>query len=184
VEFVDERFGVETLKDILAELKKPGRDPRRRFEAVQFKDGVHRPEDLAVGMELQGIVTNVTDFGAFVDVGVHQDGLIHLSEISHRFVKNPASVLSVGQVVKVKVLALDLPGKRIGLSIKAMLQPPTPKPKPEQSLSERPPRREGGPKGRPPKSSRPEPARKEPRPEQVRHATLEDLLAKFGRGPR
>jgi uncharacterized protein len=183
--FVDEQFGVETVKDIIAELRKPGRDPRRRFEPIQFKEGVHKPDDLAVGMELQGIVTNVTDFGAFVDVGVHQDGLVHLSEISHRFVKNPSSVLSVGQVVKVKVLALDLPAKRIALSIKAMLQEPAAKPKPEKVVrAERPPKREGGAKGRPSSPSRPEPARKEPRPQPVRHSTLEDLISKFGKGPR
>ncbi len=182
--FVDDRFGVETLKDILAELGKPGRDPRRRFEPVQFKEGVHKPDDLAVGMELQGIVTNVTDFGAFVDVGVHQDGLVHLSEISHRFVKNPSSVLSVGQVVKVKVLALDLPAKRIALSIKAALEPPPAKPRPEKPRSERPPRKEGAPRRPSGPPSRPEPARKEQRPPQVRHATLEDLISKFGKGPR
>ena len=119
--FIDERFGLETVRDIIAELKKPGRDPRQRFEAVMFREGVHKPADLEVGMELQGIVTNVTDFGAFVDVGVHQDGLVHLSEISHHYVKNPADALSVGQSVQVKVLAVDLKSKRIGLSIKALL---------------------------------------------------------------
>ena len=119
--FVDEQSGLETVKDIIAELKKPGRDPRQRFEAVIFREGVHKPADLEVGMELQGIVTNVTDFGAFVDVGVHQDGLVHLSEISHQYVKNPADALSVGQAVRVKVLAVDLKSKRIGLSIKALL---------------------------------------------------------------
>ncbi|MDR3669551.1 MAG: helix-hairpin-helix domain-containing protein, partial [Holophaga sp.] len=118
---IDEHSGLETVKDIIAELKKPGRDPRQRFEAVIFREGVHKPADLEVGMELQGIVTNVTDFGAFVDVGVHQDGLVHLSEISHQYVKNPADALSVGQSVHVKVLAVDLKSKRIGLSIKALL---------------------------------------------------------------
>jgi len=182
--FVDEQFGVETVKDILSELRKPGRDPRRRFEAIQFKEGVHKPDDLSVGMELQGIVTNVTDFGAFVDVGVHQDGLVHLSEISHRFVKNPSSVLSVGQVVKVKVLALDLAAKRIALSIKAMLQPPPVKPKPEKTRSERPPRREGAPGGKRPAPAKTEAKPKEARPQTVRHATLDDLISKFGKGPR
>jgi len=119
--FTDDRAGVLTVKDIIAELKKPGRDPRERFEAVIFREGVNKPGDLEVGMELQGIVTNVTDFGAFVDVGVHQDGLVHLSEISHQYVKNPADALSVGQAVRVKVLAVDLKSKRIGLSIKALL---------------------------------------------------------------
>lgn len=120
----DDRFGVETVSDIIAELRKPGRDPRQKFEVVQFKEGVNKPSDLEIGMELQGIVTNVTDFGAFVDIGVHQDGLVHLSEISHTFVKNPAQALTVGQVVKVKVMSVDLQAKRIGLSIKALQVPP------------------------------------------------------------
>jgi len=119
--FVDAQSGLETVRDIIAELKKPGRDPRERFEAVVFREGVHKPSDLEIGMELQGIVTNVTDFGAFVDIGVHQDGLVHLSEISHQYVKNPADALNVGQSVRVKVLAVDLKSKRIGLSIKALL---------------------------------------------------------------
>jgi uncharacterized protein len=122
--FVDETFGVETIKDLIAELKKPGRDPRQKFEPMQFREGVNKPSDLEIGMELQGIVTNVTDFGAFVDVGVHQDGLVHLSEISHQYIKNPADALQVGQVVKVKVVALDPAAKRIALSIKALLAAP------------------------------------------------------------
>jgi uncharacterized protein len=181
--FVDERFGVETVKDILAELKKPGRDPRQQFEAVQFREGVNKPEDLEVGMELQGIVTNVTDFGAFVDVGVHQDGLVHLSEISHQFVKKASDKLSVGQVVKVKVLALDLPAKRIALSIKALLpapahahhpRPPRPEsrgPRPEGQGRPQGPRPAGGPReARPerqgqPRGLRPEGPAGEPRPQ-------------------
>jgi uncharacterized protein len=170
--FVDERFGVETVNDILAELKKPGRDPRRAFEAVQFKEGVHKPSDLEIGMELQGIVTNVTDFGAFVDVGVHQDGLVHLSEISHTFVKNPSEALSVGQTVRVKVLAVDLAAKRIGLSIKALL--PGPAPRPQAHGDSRP----GGPRsGRPasrsegnrshPEGNRPRPEGNRPRPDKA-----------------
>jgi len=140
--FVDERFGVETVRDIIAELKKPGRDPRQRFEAVQFMEGVNKPSDLAVGMELQGIVTNVTEFGAFVDIGVHQDGLVHLSEISHTFVKSASEALAVGQSVKVKVLTVDLQAKRIGLSIKALQAPPAGQraegPRPERHHPPRP----------------------------------------------
>ncbi|HEY3270100.1 MAG TPA: Tex family protein [Geothrix sp.] len=177
--FVDERFGVETVKDILAELKKPGRDPRHQFEAVQFREGVNKPSDLEVGMELQGIVTNVTDFGAFVDVGVHQDGLVHLSEIAHRYVKNPADALSVGQAVKVKVLAVDLEAKRIALSIKAMLAAPEgadrpqphhrrPQGRPEgnrpRPQGPRPPRPQSGPQAGPLTSARPQGPRP-PRPE-------------------
>ncbi len=159
-QFVDDRFGVETVKDIIAELKKPGRDPRQRFEAVQFMDGVNKPSDLEPGMELQGIVTNVTEFGAFVDIGVHQDGLVHLSEISHTFVKSPSDVLSVGQPVKVKVLTVDLQAKRIGLSIKALQAAPAGhrpdghrperhhhRPHPERPRSEGQPRPAGRPEG-------------------------------------
>jgi len=157
--FVDAQSGLETVKDIIAELKKPGRDPRQRFEAVIFREGVHKPADLEIGMELQGVVTNVTDFGAFVDIGVHQDGLVHLSEISHQYVKNPADALNVGQSVRVKVLAVDLKSKRIGLSIKALLPGAGPAartdgPRPEGPRPERRPRGE-----RPrPKEARPQPA--------------------------
>jgi uncharacterized protein len=175
---VDEKFGVETVKDILAELKKPGRDPRHRFEIVQFREGVNKPSDLEVGMELQGIVTNVTDFGAFVDVGVHQDGLVHLSEIAHRYVKNPADALSVGQAVKVKVLAVDLEAKRIALSIKALLAAPEgagrPQPSHRRPQGARPPRPEGS---RPPRPEGTRPPRPEgarpPRPEGARPARPE-----------
>ena len=124
-----------------------------------FREGVHKPADLEVGMELQGIVTNVTDFGAFVDVGVHQDGLVHLSEISHHYVKNPADALSVGQSVRVKVLAVDLKSKRIGLSIKALL------PGGGRSPGRRAPRRTGpGPGPRGPAQARGEAAQGQPRP--------------------
>jgi uncharacterized protein len=159
--FVDDQFGVETVKDILAELKKPGRDPRHRFEAVQFREGVNKPSDLEVGMELQGIVTNVTDFGAFVDVGVHQDGLVHLSEIAHRYVKNPADALSVGQAVKVKVLAVDLEAKRIALSIKALLAAPEGADKPQQHHR----RPQGRPEGNQPRTGAPRPPRPQSGPQ-------------------
>jgi uncharacterized protein len=155
--FINEQFGLETVRDIIAELKKPGRDPRQRFEAVTFREGVHKPADLEVGMELQGVVTNVTDFGAFVDVGVHQDGLVHLSEISHSYVKNPADALSVGQSVRVKVLAVDLKSKRIGLSIKALL-PGAPAPRPSGPRPERRPRPDRPrPEARPDAEARPRP---------------------------
>ncbi|HJW08053.1 MAG TPA: Tex family protein, partial [Holophagaceae bacterium] len=146
---IDDRFGVETVQDILKELKKPGRDPRQAFEVVAFREGVNKPEDLEIGMELQGVVTNVTAFGAFVDVGVHQDGLVHLSEIAHRYLKEPSEALSVGQTVKVKVLSVDLASKRIGLSIKALLPAPAgagqghrrPEHRPEQRSEKRPEKR-------------------------------------------
>ncbi|WP_420239976.1 Tex family protein [Telmatobacter bradus] len=116
--------GSYTLNDIMAELRKPGRDPRDTFVAPSFKEGVKEIRDVEVGMVLEGVVTNVTRFGAFVDVGVHQDGLVHISELSNKFIKDPSDAVKTGQIVKVKVTAVDAKNKRIGLSIKA-LQPPT-----------------------------------------------------------
>lgn len=111
--------GIPTLNDIMAELAKPGRDPRKRFEGFAFQEGVGKVEDLKPGMKLPGIVTNVTAFGAFVDVGVHQDGLVHVSQLADRFVKDPAEVVKVHQKVMVTVVEVDLPRKRIALSMKA-----------------------------------------------------------------
>ncbi|RQW89278.1 MAG: RNA-binding transcriptional accessory protein [Geobacter sp.] len=116
--YVTEFVGLPTLRDILDELKKPGRDPRREFQATVFRDEIREITDLKEDMVLQGVVTNVTAFGAFVDVGVHQDGLVHVSHLADRFIKNPNDAVSVGQVVKVKVLAVDLERKRISLSIR------------------------------------------------------------------
>ncbi|HVX67266.1 MAG TPA: Tex family protein [Bryobacteraceae bacterium] len=120
--------GVYTLNDILEELRKPGRDPREKFVAPSFKDDVREISDLAPGMVLEGMVTNVTKFGAFVDVGVHQDGLVHVSELSNRYVQDPSEVVKAGQIVKVQVLSADARTKRIALSMKA-LQGPAPGPK-------------------------------------------------------
>ena len=117
-EFVDERFGEPTVRDILAELEKPGRDPRPEFRSAQFRDGVEKVADLEPGMLLEGVVTNVTNFGAFVDVGVHQDGLVHISALAERFVKDPREVVKAGDVVKVKVVSVDLQRQRIGLSMR------------------------------------------------------------------
>ena len=116
--YVTERAGLPTLRDILAELAQPGPDPRRQFEAFAFAAGVATLEDLRVGMRLPGIVTNVTAFGAFVDIGVHQDGLVHISHLADRFVNNPHEVVKVAQPVTVTVLSIDLPRKRVGLSMK------------------------------------------------------------------
>ncbi len=123
--------GLPTLKDILAELSKPGRDPRQQFEAFSFAEGVEKMEDLQPGQKLPGIVTNVTAFGAFVDIGVHQDGLVHISQMSDDFVKNPSEVLKVGQRVQATVLEIDMPRKRIALSLKTKvdLTPRDPRPK-------------------------------------------------------
>ena len=116
--FADERFGAITVKDILAELEKPGRDPRPHFQVARFNDGVSDLKDLQPGMLLEGTVSNVAPFGAFVDLGVHQDGLIHVSQLSHKFVNDAREVVKTGQVVKVKVLEVDLTRKRISLTMK------------------------------------------------------------------
>ena len=110
--------GVYTLNDILEELRKPGRDPRERFVAPAFKESVREIGDLQPGMTLEGVVTNVTKFGAFVDVGVHQDGLVHVSELADRYIKEPSDLVKVGQLVKVHVLSADAKTKRIALSMK------------------------------------------------------------------
>ncbi len=117
-DFVDDRFGLPTVVDILAELAKPGRDPRSEFRAVQFSELVQKIEDVNAGMVLEGSITNVTHFGAFVDIGVHQDALIHISQLSNEFVKDPNEVVSVGDVVKVKILEVDVARKRISASRK------------------------------------------------------------------
>ncbi|MGV9248340.1 Tex family protein [Streptomyces sp. NPDC003710] len=117
-EFVDETFGLPTVTDILKELEKPGRDPRPAFRTATFKEGVEKISDLSSGMVLEGVVTNVAAFGAFVDVGVHQDGLVHVSAMSKTFVKDPRDVVKPGDIVKVKVLDVDIPRKRISLTLR------------------------------------------------------------------
>ncbi|MFD6952916.1 RNA-binding transcriptional accessory protein [Nocardiopsis sp. TSRI0078] len=117
-EFVDDTFGLPTVNDILAELDKPGRDPRPAFTTATFREGVEKLEDLEQGMILEGVVTNVAAFGAFVDVGVHQDGLVHVSALSHKFVEDPRDVVKPGDIVKVKVQDVDIPRKRISLTMR------------------------------------------------------------------
>ena len=144
--YVSDDVGLPTLKDILVELRKPGRDPRAAFEAVAFRDDVTEPKDLREGMELDGVVTNIVAFGAFVDVGVHQDGLVHVSQLADRYVTDPNHVVTVGQRVKVRVMAIDLPRNRIALTMKsatADTRPqggrPAPKaPKPEAFIVPKP----------------------------------------------
>jgi uncharacterized protein len=116
--YVTDKIGEPTLKDIISELEKPGRDPRAEFKYATFREGIKEIRDLEVGMELEGIVTNVANFGAFVDVGVHQDGLVHISQLADYFVKDPKQVVKVGQVVKVRVLEVNEKLKRIGLSMR------------------------------------------------------------------
>jgi uncharacterized protein len=127
----DARFGVPTVKDILAELEKPGRDPRPQFKTATFKDGIHELRDLAPGMLLEGVVTNVANFGAFVDIGVHQDGLVHVSQLADRFVKDPRDVVKAGDIVKVRVVEVDLKRRRIALTMKLQETP-------DKSVSRRP----------------------------------------------
>ncbi len=117
-QFVDSKFGLPTIRDIIAELSKPGRDPRSEFKVAHFDESVNSMEDLAIGMVLEGVITNVTHFGAFIDLGVHQDGLIHISQLANTFVKDPNEIVSVGDVVKVKVLEVDMDRKRIAVTRK------------------------------------------------------------------
>ena len=114
--------GAPTLRDILTELERPGRDPREEVEVFEFDKNIHTLNDLIVGMELPGIVTNITNFGVFVDIGVHQDGLVHISQLSDRFVTDPTQVIRLHQHVRVRVVEVDMHRKRIGLSMKNIKQ--------------------------------------------------------------
>ena len=119
-EFVDEKVGLPTLHDIIQELARPGRDPRQQFEMFEFDKNVHSINDLRKGMRLPGIVTNITNFGAFVDIGVHQDGLVHVSQMADRYVKDPNDVVKLNQKVMVEVTDIDIQRKRIQLTMKGM----------------------------------------------------------------
>ncbi len=132
-DFADPQFGVPTVKDILAELDKPNRDPRPEFKTAAFTDGVQELRDLVPGMKLEGVVTNVANFGAFVDIGVHQDGLVHVSQLADRFVKDPREVVKAGDIVKVRVVSVDLERKRIALTMKSGEVPAAQSPAPTQS---------------------------------------------------
>ena len=144
-QFVGDGFGLPTVKDIIAELEKPGRDPRPSFVTASFKEGVSEISDLKRGMKLEGTVTNVAAFGAFVDIGVHQDWLVHVSEIADHFVKDPAEVVKAGQVVSVRVLDIDARRKRISLSMKTVADPSRAAAKPLPAAnSAAPPARKGG----------------------------------------
>ena len=143
--FTDETFGLPTVTDILQELDKPGRDPRPEFKTAEFQEGVEDLKDLQPGMILEGVVTNVTNFGAFVDIGVHQDGLVHISALSEKFIKDPREAVKAGDVVKVKVMEVDIPRKRVGLS---MRMSDTPGEKVDGARGSRPgsgPRQQGAP---------------------------------------
>jgi uncharacterized protein len=159
--YMTDTIGEPTLRDILTELQKPGRDPRAEFRYATFREGINEIKDLQPGMELEGVVTNVTNFGAFVDIGVHQDGLVHVSQVSDRYVDDPKKVVRVGQIVKVRVLEVNEQLKRISLTMKS-------------------------PAGSHPKKDRPRHGKKKPqqkhRPEPEHpHYTLDDLKAKFNK---
>ena len=126
--YVTATVGLPTLQDILAELAKPGRDPREKFEPFSFTEGIEKIEDLRPGMQLPGVVTNVTAFGAFVDIGVHQDGLVHKSQMADHYVKDPADFIKVNKIVQVTVLDVDLTRGRISLSMKSNPRPTPPAP--------------------------------------------------------
>ena len=135
--FTDETFGLPTVTDILAELDKPGRDPRPEFKTARFQEGVENLKDLQPGMLLEGVVTNVTNFGAFVDVGVHQDGLVHISALADRFVQDPHTVVKAGDIVKVRVMEVDVPRARIALSMRLSDEPGESRPRQERDRDTR-----------------------------------------------
>ena len=176
------RRGEPTLRDILSELEKPGRDPRQEFEEVGFNPDVTEVSHLKEGMILNGVVTNVTNFGAFVDVGVHQDGLVHISELSHRFIKDPAEAVKVGDRVKVKVIKVELDRMRVGLSVKGATEPPKAEPgearrgpRPMEGAGQRPNqperrREEGGERRRDDGGERRRPDNRPSSPAQTGHA--------------
>ncbi len=151
-DFTDDKFGEPTVKDIIKELDKPGRDPRPEFKTAEFKDGVEEIKDLEPGMILEGVVTNVTNFGAFVDIGVHQDGLVHISALADKFVKDPREVVKAGDVVKVKVMEVDILRKRIGLS---MRMSDDPRNQTSESRREPKPSGKGQGRGKPQRDSQP-----------------------------
>jgi uncharacterized protein len=152
--YADGQFGVPTVTDIIKELEKPGRDPRPEFTTATFKDGVEKISDLKIDMILEGVVTNVAAFGAFVDIGVHQDGLVHISALSNTFVKDPHSVVKAGQVVKVKVLEVDEKRKRIALTMRLSDEAPRESVKAGVKTEQRPPNRPSSTEGRKPQDDR------------------------------
>jgi uncharacterized protein len=173
--YISDEVGEPTLRDILEELEKPGRDPRSQFVTAQFRDDIQTMADLQPGMSLEGVVTNVANFGAFVDIGVHQDGLVHISQLADRFVKDPKDIVKVGQVVTVRVMEVDEKLKRISLSMRS---PDGDEPRPS-----RPPQKssQGQPQGKKGRSSAPKGQSKSPKstPASTATPTLQDLQAKF-----
>jgi len=162
-DFVDERFGAITVSDILLEFEKPGRDPRPQFRTAKFKSGVKEMRDLREGMILEGVVTNVANFGAFVDIGVHQDGLVHISALTSQFIEDPRKVVKTGDVVQVKVLEVDVKRKRISLTMRMDDQPGAKQERPARSDA-------GGRESRREKQHVERPRHEKPRPEKPKTA--------------
>ncbi|MEM8810720.1 MAG: helix-hairpin-helix domain-containing protein, partial [Cyanobacteria bacterium P01_G01_bin.38] len=183
-QYVTDTVGVPTLRDILAELEKPGRDPRAQFTYAEFKEGINEISDLKAGMQLEGVVTNVANFGAFVDIGVHQDGLVHVSQLADRFVKDPKEIVQVGQVVKVRVMEVNQSLKRIGLSMRSGEAAERVKGegrKAKGEISQGKPSQGKGPK---PKGSKVKEPGSQGKRQGQSAATLADLQAKFNKGKR
>ena len=170
-DYIDERFGLPTVQDILQELEKPARDPRPAFVAPQFMDGVSDIKDLTVGMVMEGVVTNVTNFGAFVDIGVHQDGLVHISMLADTFVKDPHAIVKAGDIIKVKVIEVDVARKRIALT-RRLAEKPAPSSQPKNE-----PRAAAAPAKKSYNSPSPQ---KQQGSTPIKTGTLADLFAKAG----
>ena len=193
---VDDKFGLPTVQDVIRELEKPGRDPRPEFKTVKFRDDVNEVKDLVDGMILEGVITNVTNFGAFVDIGVHQDGLVHISELSDQYVDDPHKFAKPGQIVTVRVMGTDGERKRISLSLRltpterpAKAERPERSERPARKLEDRPARAEGaekrGDRQDRPRSDRPRSDKpRDERPRQERPAReekpKEEKIGSFG----
>ncbi len=186
-QFIDDKFGLPTIQDVLAELEKPGRDPRPEFRTAKFRDDITDVKQLTEGMQLEGVVTNVTNFGAFVDIGVHQDGLVHISELANEFVSDPHKIVKPGQIVQVRVIQVDAERNRVNLSMRpegaAAPVKTSPRPRREQNQEQRPERK---PQGKRPQHARPQgerPQRKKPqaaKPQEQKIGGLGALLLQAG----
>ena len=179
--YVDERYGLPTIRDILQELEKPGHDPRPEFKTACFKEGVEDIKDLELGMILEGVVSNVTNFGAFVDIGVHQDGLVHISAMTHRFISDPHTIVKAGDIVKVKIVEVDKDRRRIGLTMK-LEEEQTPKPKPAASRPTARPKNQAT-HQKPVSDKRPAIKKPAPAPQKtIFNTSMADALSKLKRG--
>ena len=186
-QFINDKFGLPTIRDVLAELEKPGRDPRPEFRTAKFRDDITDVKQLTEGMQLEGVVTNVTNFGAFVDIGVHQDGLVHISELANEFVSDPHKIVKPGQIVQVRVIQVDAERNRVNLSMRpegaAAPVKTSPRPRREQNQEQRPERK---PQGKRPQHARPQgerPQGKKPqaaKPQEQKIGGLGALLLQAG----